>query len=176
MSRKILIHSAILTISVIIIFFFVTDDKLPFFSLQLTGILLLTLLISHKILKPESFKLAESTVSTMAVLLVCTSTGGLISPLFFLNYLILFELSVLLEPFIPLLLSVCFGIFYFLTSSPEINTLNYVQLAAFPMMTPLAIILGDLYLKTKNQKKEIKVLSERIKNLKDELVAAEIKK
>jgi hypothetical protein len=175
MQKKVIIHSLVITLSTVIIFFFVTDESLSYFSLQLTGLLLLTLLLSHKLLKPASFRLAESTISTMSVLLVCSGTGGISSPLFFLNYLLLFELSVLLEPVIPLVLSACFAVFYFLTDPNQgINPIHLLEFAAFPLMTPMAMILGSLYRKVRNQKKEIKQLSEKMKKLEDELVEEEL--
>jgi sensor histidine kinase YesM len=174
--NKIIIHSLILIISCAVIFLFETIDNLSLFSLQLSGLLLLTLIISHRLLKPESFKLAESTVSTMAVLLVCNATGGLSSPLFFLNYLLLFELSVLLEPFIPYTLSLCFVIFYFLTSPVVIKPFNYLEFTAFFFMTPFATMVGSFYMKIRNQKNEIKQLSHKIHELEDELVEKELNK
>jgi len=103
--KRIILHTFIIFVAVFITYFWVTDEYLKDASLQLTAVLMLTLIFTRHLLKPPSFKLAESTISTMTVLLVTTATGGITSPLFFLNYFLLFELSLLLEPQIPLLLS-----------------------------------------------------------------------
>lgn len=175
MGRKVVIHTIILLAATGITFFWVINEKLNYYSLQLSAVLLLTLIISHRILKPVSFKLVESTTSTMAVLLVTTATGSLTSPLFFLNYFLLFELTFLLEPIIPLLLSGAFVLFYFLTGDGR-SPLIYAELLAFPFMTPLAVIFGNIYQKVQNQKKEIKNLSKKIGRLEEELVKEEVEK
>lgn len=175
MGKKVIIHTLILLVATGITFFWVTNEKLNYYALQLSAILLLTLIVSHRILRPISFKLVESTVSTMAVLLVTTSTGSLASPLFFLNYFLLFELTFLLEPIIPLLLSGAFILFYLLISDNKTPVL-FAQLLAFPFMTPLAVIFGNILQKVKNQKKEIQNLSKKIEKLEEELVEEEVGK
>lgn len=174
MGKKPALHSIILLAAVVITFFWITNEILSNFSLQLTAILLLTLIFTHHLLKPASFKLVESTVSTMAVILVVSSTGHLSSPLFFLNYFLLFELSLLLEPVIPLILSATLLIFYFLTGDIGGSPLRFLELAAFPFMTPLAYFSGRIYQKEENQKKEIKGLEKKIEKLEEELVEEEI--
>lgn len=174
MPRKVLIHITVLLTAVVIIFFWTISDSLSYYSLQLTAILLITLIVAHHLLKPATFKLAESTISTMAVLLIIQSTGGLTSPLFFLNFFLLFELSFLLEAIIPIILSIGLMIFYFLTSQPEQSVPLYGMFLAFPLMTPLAFIVGKLYQKEENQKKEIKNLSKKIGILEEELVEEEL--
>lgn len=175
MPGKTAVHAIILTIATILIFFWVSDEALLNLSLQLSAVLLLLLIICHRILKPVSFRLAESTISTMAVLLITSATGGVSSPLFFLNYFLLFELSLLLEPVIPLVLSAGLIIFYFMLSESHQTPLLIAMIIAFPFMTPLAYIFGQLYQKEENQKKEIKNLSKKIESLEEELVEEEIR-
>ena len=157
-------------------FFWVTDENLSYYSLQLTGILLLTLIITHHTIKPASFKLVESTVSTMAVLLVTEATGGISSPLFFLTFFLLFELSLLLEPIIPLFLSGAFILFYLFTAPQSLSGLSWLELLAFPVMTPLAIWFGNMYQKSQNQRKEIRGLERKVEELTEELVMEEVEK
>ena len=162
MRHKPALHIVILLLATIISFLWVTNETLSNLSLQLTAILLLILIGSHHLLKPPSFKLVESTVSTMAVLLVVFSTGGITSPFFFFNYLLLFELSFLLEPVIPLALSGALMLFYFTTGDISVSLFRYIELTAFPMMTPLSYFFGKIYRKEENQKKEIKGLEKKI--------------
>ncbi len=170
------LHAIVLGSAVTVIFFWVINEKLSYYSLQLSAILLLTLVITHHLLKPPTFKLVESTISTMAVLLVTQATGGISSPLFFLNYFLLFELSLLLEPVIPMILSVFLIFFYFFTSEVTHSPFMITALLAFPCMTPLAYYFGKIYNKEENQKKEIKNLSHKIEELEEELVEEELKK
>lgn len=174
MKKKVFIHSTVLLCATALTFFWTINEELSFYSLQLTAILLLTLIISHRLVKPPSFKLVESTVSTMMVILVVASSGGISSPLFFLNYLLLFELSLLLEPMIPLILSGALIAFYLLTNDTTQSVFQLLELLAFPLMTPLSSLLGSLYQKVKNQKRQIKGLSHKIEELEEELVEEEL--
>lgn len=176
MNKKSALHVLILFTATFLAFFWVTDENLSYYSLQLTGILLLTLIITHHVLKPASFKLVESTVSTLAVLLVTEATGGITSPLFFLAFFLLFELSLLLEPIIPLFLSAAFVLFYFFTAQATHTGLNWLALFAFPTMTPLAIWFGNMYQKSQNQRREIRGLEDKVEKLTEELVMEEVEK
>lgn len=173
--RKVILHIAILLTATVVSLVWVTSEKLSNFSLQLTAILLLTFIFTHRLLNPPSFKLAESTISAMAVLLVSSSTGGITSPLFFLNYFLLFELSFLLEPVIPLALSGALMLFYFFTADANVSLFQYIELSAFPLMTPLSYFFGKFYRKEENQKQEIKNLEKKVEELEEELVEEELK-
>lgn len=175
MRSKVIFHTIILLSVTCVTFFWVTHELLSKYSLQLTGVLLLTLLICHRLIKGPSFKLIESTISTIGVLLVTSATGGITSPLFFLTFFLLFELSLLLEPVIPLILSFAFIFFFFITAEVGISGFQWLALLAFPYMTPLAVIFGNIYQKVKNQKKEIRSLSHQVENLKEELVEEELR-
>lgn len=171
---KTTLHAIILLLATLVTFLWVINEKLFYYSLQLSAILLITLIITHRIVKPVTFHLVESTVSTIAILLIVSATGNITSPLFFLNYFLLFELSLLLEPVIPLVLSATLIVFYILTTNLT-NWMQLVELAAFPIMTPLAYFFGKIYQKEENQKKEIRNLSKKVEELKEELVEEEMK-
>ena len=173
MKKKVIIHLLVLFASVLLTFGWVSTPVLAKYSLQLTAFLVITLIITRHLLKLPSFRLAESTISTISVLLLVNATDGLSSPLFFLNYFLLFELSLLLEPLIPLVLSLLLVLFYFF--SFEDKPLYFLmELIAFPFMTPLAFLFGKIYRKEENQKKEIKNLTHKIEELKEELTTEEI--
>ena len=173
--KKPAVYAIILFVAIILTIFWVNIESLNYYSLQLTAFLLLTLIISHHLLKPTSFHLVESTVSTVAVLLVVSATGGIASPLFFLNYFLLFELSLILEPVIPLILSFGLVFFYFQTGKVGGSLILWLGFLAFPFMTPLAYYFGQIYQKEENQKKEIKNLSKKIEKLEEELVEEELR-
>lgn len=174
MKQKALVHIVSLFTAIILTFFWVSDSFLSNYSLQATAVLLLSLIFARRLLNKEHFKLAESVLTTIAVLLVITSTNGISSPLFFLNYFLLFALSLLLEPIIPLVLSVLFIAFYLLTNDLNASPFQLLELLAFPFMTPLAYFTGKIYQKEENQKKEIKNLSHKIEKLEEELVEEEM--
>lgn len=172
---KTALHTIILAVAVILTFFWVMSEKLSFYSLQLSAFLLLFLVITHRLLKPVSFRLVESTISTMTVLLVTSATGGIGSPLFFLNYFLLFELSLLLEAAIPMVLSVFLIFFYFFTNEVSQTPFLITALLAFPCMTPLAYFFGRIYQREENQRREIRNLNRKMETLEEELVAEETK-
>jgi len=166
MTQKAVVHSILLILATLLILLWVTNPHLSVYNLQLTAILMLILVATRYWIKPNSFRLAESIISTMAVLLVINDTGGLSSPLFFLNLFLLFELSLLLEPIIPLILSADLILFYLFMIPPGRDLSVFAIFLAFPFMTPLAIFLGKTYIKEENQKKEIKNLTQRVRTLK----------
>lgn len=126
---------------------------------------MLVLVVTRFIIKPQTFRLVESIISTMAVLLVINDTGGLSSPFFFLNFFLLFELSLLLEPIIPLILSAALILFYIFIHTPTGDITPFSILLAFPFMTPLAVFLGKIYGKEENQKREIRNLEKKVQVL-----------
>lgn len=164
MTQKALIHTILLAFAILSIFLWVSDPILPRFNLQLTALLMLILILTRYLIKPDSFKLVESIISTQAVLLIIYDTGNLTSPLFFLNFFLLFELSLLLEPSIPLVLSIFLGIYYYLLS-PYLNISNYTILLAFPFITPMAIFLGKIYRREEDERKTIGTLEKKISKL-----------
>ena len=174
MPRSVYLHIIALLIGVLLTFFWVNIPALNQFSLQLTGLLLLSLLLGHRLLNPSRYKLAESVISTIAVILVVSSTGNLTSPLFFLNFILLFELSLILEPVIPIIVSLTLIPVYLYSTDSSVSSIIYVALFSFPLITPLAYFTGLLYQKVKNQKKEINNLSEKVEELKEELIEEEL--
>lgn len=166
MRNPLILHIWTLTLSIVFAFCWISNDILSLYSLQLTAILLLALIFLRKRVLPNTFSLVESTVSTVSVLLVTSATGGLNSPLFFLNLFLLFELSLLLEPVIPLFLSALLGIFYVFTHQAGQPPYTLFALLSFPTMTPLAYFFGRIYQKVKNQKKQIQSLTHQIDDIK----------
>jgi K+-sensing histidine kinase KdpD len=174
MTKKALIHILILFVLMTVAFFWVSDTLLSNYSLQATAVLIIALVFAKRMVKMEIFKLIESSVTVIAVLLLISGTGGISSPLFFLNYFLLFVLSLLLEPAVPLVLSILLIVFYLLTNEIGTSYFRLLELLAFPFMTPLAYFTGKIYQKEENQKKEIKNLTHKVEELEEELVEEEI--
>ncbi|MBI2029966.1 hypothetical protein HYT02_06110 [Candidatus Gottesmanbacteria bacterium] len=85
--------------------------------------------------------LIDSTILTALTLTIVSSSGGLTSPVFFLVYFLLFILSLLLTPTIPLIISFAL-ILYFLFSSSISTQSELIPLLSFPLITPLAVYFG----------------------------------
>lgn len=164
----------VLFAGIAITFLWVTTPPLSNYSLQLTAILIIFLFFGKRMVNTEVFKIIEGVATIIATLLVISSTGGISSPLFFLNYFLLFALSLLLEPVIPIALSVMFIFYYLLTNEIGTSPFQLLELLAFPFMTPLAYFTGKIYQKEENQKKEIKNLTHKVEELEEELVEEEL--
>ncbi|OGG03727.1 hypothetical protein A2W14_05040 [Candidatus Gottesmanbacteria bacterium RBG_16_37_8] len=158
-------HSLILLTALFLTFLWVENPFLVDFSLQLTAALIIFLVLAHKIFKIRSFLLTESTVSVISVALITSATGGLTSPFFFLNLFLLFELSLLLEPSIAIILTLSLMVFYLFTNQVGPSLYNLTAFLSFLFMTPLAYLVGNIYRKVINQRKEINNLSRKIENL-----------
>src|SRR3989338_9315191 len=128
MAKEVKLHIGILLATVLACFIWVNTHELNRFSLQLSAMLLLFLLISHRFQTPRTFKLTQSITSTIAVIFITTSTGTLASPLFFINSLLLFELSILLEPIIPIVLAFTLILFYFNLGNSQGSVFSYAVL------------------------------------------------
>ena len=145
MSKSTLNHSIILLISLLLAFVWLTNPNLADYSLQLTAFLVVFLVFSRKVFGTSSFLILESVISTLAIVLLTASTGGLSSPFFFLNYFLLFELSLLLEPNISVILTLGLMVFYLFSYQVGGSLYNLVYLFSFIFMTPLAFITGNAY-------------------------------
>src|SRR3989344_7598863 len=138
MIKNTAVHSLVLLLAMILAFFFVSNPHLSDYSLQLTAVLVIFLILSHKIFQNPFFLLTESTVSTICVLLITSSTGGLTSPFFFLNHFLLFELSLLLEPSIVITLTLSLMTLYIFSHRVAPSFHDLTLLLSFLFMTPIA--------------------------------------
>lgn len=145
MKNSSLSHSVFLLISLFLTLIFLSRKELADYSLQLTAFLIVFLVISHKIFTLSSFLMVESVVSTISIVLVTSATGGLSSPFFFLNHFLLFELSLLLEPEVPVILTLGLMVFYLFSYQVGNTFNNLIYLSSFIFMTPLAFLVGNAY-------------------------------
>ena len=152
---KVFAHSLILFFSVLMTFLWVTTPSLSQYDLQASAVLFLVFMGMRNLGGQEFFKLIESIVSTIIILLIVSSTGGVLSPLFFLVYFLLFSVSIVLEPTIPFILSLILIPFFILTSKWDGNWLTLTELSSLPFITPFAILLGREYLKVQEDKRTI---------------------
>jgi len=168
--KKSAVYSLFIVASVILTFFWINTDYLANFSLQLTAFLAVSLIFVRHLHKDENLRISETVVSTICVLLITHATGGFKSPFFFLNYFLLFELSLILLPSTAIVLSLSLVLFYFY-SFAVVSVYDILIVFSFIFMTPLAYICGKLHQKVKTQKIEIGKLSEKLKSYKDQMTA-----
>lgn len=166
MTLGFLTHSLFLISAVGLTFFWVNDPTLSLYTLQLIAVFILLYFLSNwlnrrkdtqgvKALPPLRWN--TSVIFTMVVMLLVVSTGGLISPLFFLIYFLLFGLSLTLEPPVTIILTTCLIIFFYI-NSPNATFDNLLPLMSLILITPLALFFGRQYLQLMQQKGEIKIL------------------
>lgn len=142
-SLIVLKHSLLLLLVVIVIFCWAISPYQTF-GTQIVATLLALFLTKHFFrdhLTTQRESLIDSLILTALVLVIVTATGGLSSPLFFLVYFLLFILSLLLEPTIPLILAFSL-IVYFMFASPINSPSELLPLFSFPLITPLAVYFG----------------------------------
>lgn len=157
-------HSLLLLSVVGLIFIWAVSPYQSFATQIITT--LLALFITKHILREhlttQKESLIDSLILTALVLTIVTSTGGLASPLFFLVYFLLFTLSLLLAPVIPLVLSFAL-IVYFLFTSSVTSFSQLLPLFSFPLITPLAVYFGREHKKKLYYKQDCLHLSETIR-------------
>lgn len=154
-----LIYSLFLILAAGLSFFWLNQPALSLHTLQLIAFLILIYFLNNWV-QPKKNKLIPSLVLTMVVLLLVLSTGGLISPLFFLIYFLLFGLSLTLEPAVTVPLAAGLIIFFFI-DNPSHSFDNLIPLLSLILITPLSLFFGKQYLKVLNQKGEIKFLKKK---------------
>jgi len=153
--------------------------KTPFYQydLQITALIFIVYFLAKKIALPQAkhsiasgrssyytpqqypHRLLDSLIFTLLILNIVNSTGATKSPLFFLNYFLIFALSLLLEPIISITTTLTLVIFYLLSLPPNQPIQELLPIFSLPFLTPFALFLGQEYLE--NQK--LKVKSQKLK-------------
>jgi len=142
-----IIH-ALMLIATLALSFLFSKTPLSQYDLQIGALLFIVLFAAQRVLKIKS-RLLESVVYTFIIMLIVNSSGGIASPFFFLIYFLLFSLSLLLEPIIPITVTLALIVF-FLLSLPENQSLkNLIPVFSLAFLTPFALFLGEEYVKIK---------------------------
>lgn len=159
MSKSSIYNTSFIIVALILASLWVNSSELAPFSLQLTAGLILFIVLTHKLLQSDNFILSESAVSAIAVVLIVTATGGFASPFFFLNYFLLFELSILLEPIVSIVITLALMLFYLFSNQLGSSLFNLTILFSFIFMTPLAYYSGKFYRKLTQRSFQSNILS-----------------
>ncbi len=162
--------------ALLISFSWTENPVLNLYTLQLAAILLALFLLLSRLQKQKQNKFNPNfflniVILTMISLLLIFSTGGAVSPLFFLAYFLVFVISLFISPFISIVFAGALG-FCILFSQPlQINTLTAV--ASLFLMSPLAYLLGRYFLQFMAKKGEIKILAKELKKQEKNIASEE---
>lgn len=175
-TQKRLIQAMLLTLS-ISFSFLIAKTTLSDFLLQLVSLLLsiyiLVQFLSKKIALIRQNKLIiDFFLITIVIYTLIFSTGDLFSPVFFLIYFLLFGVALLFEPYSALILALVSTVFFLLTTGKEFWQ-EVIQLSSLFVISPLALIFGNQYLKLKEEETQVEILKKEEKILASEIVSQE---
>lgn len=152
---KELIHSIILVICIALTFIF-PQTPLAAYDIEIAATLFILLFVARRFsFFSKKTRLFESVVFTFIIVGVITTTGGLTSPYFFLIHFLLFALTLLLEPLIPIIATITLMLFFLFTISGNASVMQLLPIFSLALMTPFALILGNEYEETKRLKKSL---------------------
>lgn len=163
-NQHIIKHTLLLLLVVGVVFVW-NVSAVAEFSTQAVALLLAIFISKHIIrnhLTASQESLVDSLVLTALVLVIVSASGGLSSPVFFLIYFLLFVLSLLLAPSIPLSLSFSLIVF-FLFSTTITKFSELLPLFSFPLITPLAVYFGREHKKKLYHKHDVYHLKETVR-------------
>lgn len=159
-------YTVYLSLSIVIIWFWSNSSSLNIYNLQLTGALTLLYFVSKRFSRPTNHHGADigSTVILNAIcLLLIFSTGGVVSPLFFLLDFLLITLALLFEPSQAAVASVLLASLFFWQSRDSLSTEKIVNIISLLLMAPVAIVFSKTYLENLRNQGRIQFLEEEIK-------------
>lgn len=152
---KELIHSILLIICIALAFIF-PQTGLAAYDIEIAALLFVLLFIARKLsLFSRRTRLFESAVFTLIIVGVINTTGGMQSPFFFLIHFLLFSITLLLEPIIPIIVTLTLMLFFIFTLHGQITLAQLLPIFSLALMTPFALILGSEYEETKRLKKSM---------------------
>jgi len=155
-----LVHSLILIIC-IVLSFILPQTALAAYNIEIAAFLFVVFFIARRFsFFSKRTRLFESVIFTFVVLGVINTTGGLSSPFFFLIHFLLFSLTLLLEPIIPIIITLILMLFYLTTVHGQITLNQLLPIFSLALMTPFAMILGNEYLETQQLKKAMSAQTE----------------
>lgn len=165
--RKIIIHSVALMISVMVAFV-LPKSRLIDYQFQFVAFLFILLYIKKRFIpaaeksyRGES-RLLESVSFTLIIVTIINTTGGTLSPYFFLIYFLLFSISLILDPKIAFVVTLTLTALYLVDAPRGINFSYYIPIFSLVFLTPFTVYLGDSYLKNEDLRKRGEMLKDRL--------------
>jgi hypothetical protein len=174
---SIVINNILLTLALAVSFFAVKSEALSANSLQIIAFCVIIFFTVQVLSKHNQFvrknkSLMDFLLITLVVYIIIFSTGGLVSPVFFLNYFLLFAITLTNQPYASLSLATISSIFLLLNPRQDIYT-ELLQLSSLFMITPFALIFASQYKKIYQNEQEIEYLKKEENILLKEVVAQE---
>lgn len=153
-----IIHS-FLIVFILALSSILSKTPLASYDLQLSAFLFVVLYVYKKLDKYKGSKhLVESIIFTFVVSLIVNTTGGLNSPFFFLLYLLLFSLSLFLEPIMSIITAIALIFFFLLSLDIALNFSQMIPIISLALITPLAMLMGEESFKERKQKEKNNLL------------------
>ncbi|MFH0773028.1 MAG: hypothetical protein V1922_01840 [bacterium] len=150
-----LVHSIILIICIVLAFIF-PQTPLAAYDIEIAAGLFVLLFIARRFsFFSKKTRLFESVIFTFIILGVINTTGAMQSPYFFLVHFLLFALALLLEPLIPIIVTITLMSFFLFTLPGPATIKQLLPIFSLALMTPFALILGNEYEETKRLKKSL---------------------
>ena len=179
---KEIVHALILIFAIVLTFIF-PKTNLANYDLQISaGLFIILYSVKRFIVSKDIYsRLIESVVFTLIIMGIVNSTGGLVSPFFFLIYFLLFSLSLILEPIISITTTVALIIFFLLNLPANQDFKTLMPIISLAFITPFAMFMGqekmnNEKLKMKNEKNKEDtflflslLLKNHLKNIKEAL-------
>jgi hypothetical protein len=161
-----ILKSALLSLTIIIVSLWASNPQLSTYNLQLTGALTI-LYFAFKVIFRHTTKstLFPDTLILISIsLLLVFSSGGLDSPIFFILDLLIFTIALLLAPYQAAVASFLLVSIFLFQHYQNLSSSGIIDLISLVLITPLAIILSNSYLKYLESEGKISVLREAIKD------------
>lgn len=172
--NKVLIHSIVLVLTVFIAFLF-EKSYLAKYELQFVAALFIILYIKKKFLSKTTEKLyrgesrlLESTIFTLVIVGIVNTTGGTLSPYFFLIYFLLFSLSLILEPTISFLTSLVLATLFLIDAPKKVELDYYIPIFSLLFLTPFSVFIGNQYLRSQSLQNKAQELTRKITRTKED--------
>ncbi len=154
---KELAHGVILVVVVALAFLF-PQTALATYDLQLYALLFIVLFAGKRFLKRG--KLLDAVIFTFVILSLVNTTGGALSPYFFLMYFLLFSVSLLLEPVVSIPLTLATVIFFFVFFPEKSGLQGMLPIFSLAFLMPFSLFMGKEYEKNTTLKKKNQTLQQ----------------
>ncbi|HAI22455.1 TPA: hypothetical protein DCP77_01090 [Candidatus Collierbacteria bacterium] len=164
MSTK-LVRPLILSVAIFFIFAWTQSPVLNSYNLQLTGALILLYFGSKYLFRRlGSILMLETVMLISVVLLLIFSSGGINSPIFFVLFFLLFVIALLFDPYQAAIASFLLVSLFLWQNFSDLSSVMIIDITSLILMTPLAMIFSNSYLKYLQSEGKISLLKEAIKD------------
>lgn len=157
---RLIYHTSIITLAVIMAFIWLRSPFLSHYSIQLFGSVILVYFIIKKLNQADFWQLLPSPASlemalaTLAFLILIGATGNIKSPLFPLSFVHLFFLTLSAQNITTLIILFEIILFHFSLNS-GITTIEISYLVSLPIVTGFFLLAKDQFIKVFKQKSSI---------------------